>query len=287
MQAPAPPSPSSPPSDAPLRIGLFDSGVGGLSVLRVLRMHLPGAHLIYLADSGHAPYGERSTEYLLERSRRITHHLLETLQCQGMVIPCNTATAAAIQALRAEWPGVPMVGVEPGVKPAVALSTHQRIGVMATTATLQHPRFHALVQAHAATSQVMAQPCPGLALAIEQGDLLAPEIRRLLTQYCGQLRDKQVDTVVLGCTHYAFVHDQIQTLLGPGVRLVDTAEAVALQAVRRFEGLVTSSSASSATPDTRQAEPSITLLTTADPQQLHDIASRWLGLSLPVRQVAL
>lgn len=280
--APPSPTPAPAPDGGPLRVGVFDSGVGGLSVLRALRVHLPRAHFVYLADSGHAPYGERSLDFLLERSRRLTRHLLQTLHCQGVVIACNTATAAAVQQLREDWPGVPLVGVEPGVKPAVAWSRNQRIGVMATTATLQHPRFQALVQAHAATAQVMAQPCPGLALAIEQGDLDAPDIGRLLAQYCGQLRDKQVDTVVLGCTHYAFVHDRIKALLGPGVRIVDTAEAIAQQAVRRFAALPAPARRADVA-----SEPPIVLQTTGDPRQLQDIAARWLGLALPVQQVAL
>jgi glutamate racemase len=275
MPVPAvPPLPSLP---RPSRVGVFDSGVGGLSVLRALAAALPQAHFVYLADSGHAPYGERSDAHVLERSHRITRHLLDTMHCQGVVIACNTATAVAIAQLREAWPGVPLVGVEPGVKPAVAQSAHQRIGVMATTSTLRHPRFHALVQAHAATAAVIAQPCPGLALAIEQGDLQAPEVLRLLVQYCGQLRDKQVDTVVLGCTHYAFVHDQIKALLGPGVRLIDTAEAVAQQAARRFEAM--------ARPCDAQATPFIELQTTGEEAQLHDIALRWLGLDLPAVKV--
>ncbi len=282
MQPSSPPDALTTSPAGPLRVGVFDSGVGGLSVLRALRLHLPQAHFVYLADSGHAPYGERSNDFVLERSRRLTRHLLQTMHCRGVVIACNTATAAAVQQLREDWPGVPLVGVEPGVKPAVALSHNQRIGVMATTATLQSPRFHTLVQAHAAAAQVMAQPCPGLALAIEQGDLRAPDIRRLLAQYCGQLRDKQVDTVVLGCTHYAFVHDQIAELLGAGVRIVDTAEAVALQAARRFSALPPMPEGGPG-----PSEPPIVLQTTGQPQQLHDIAARWLGLDLPVQQVPL
>ncbi len=267
-----------------MRIGVFDSGVGGLSVLRDLRLQLPQAEFVYLADSGHAPYGERSDAHVLERSRRITRHLLHTEACQGVVIACNTATALAVLQLRADWPGVPLVGVEPGVKPAVALSVNQRIGVMATTATLRHARFHALVVAHAATAQVIAQPCPGLALAIEQGDLQAQEVQRLLVAYCGQLRDKKVDTVVLGCTHYAFVHDQIAALLGSEVRLIDTAEAVARQAARLFGAVTGPVAVEGAVPC---AAPTIRLQTTGTQALLRDIAMRWLQLDLPVTSMSL
>lgn len=270
----------------PVRIGVFDSGVGGLSVLRDLRLQLPQAEFVYLADSGHAPYGERSDAHVLERSRRITQHLVHTEACHGVVIACNTATAVAVLQLRAEWPGVPLVGVEPGVKPAVALSVNQRIGVMATTATLRHARFHALVVAHAATAKVIAQPCPGLVLAIEQGNLQAQEIQRLLGDYCGQLRNKQVDTVVLGCTHYAFVHDQIAALLGANVRLIDTAEAVARHAARLFNAMP------GVVPMGREeavwcAAPPVRLQTTGTQALLHDIAVRWLGLDLPVVPMSL
>jgi glutamate racemase len=263
-------------------IGVFDSGVGGLSVLKSLRLWMPQAQFIYLADSGHAPYGERLDDYVLDRSRRITQHLLQAGRCQGIVIACNTATAVAVQQLRTEWPKVPLIGVEPGVKPAVAASINKRIGVMATTATLRHPRFQALVQAHASAAQVIAQPCPGLALAIEQGDLQSVEVKRLLDQYCAQLRDKEADTVVLGCTHYAFVHDQIAEQLGSGVRIIDTAEAVAKQATR----LLHAPTSMGSTPET-QVAPSIELLTTGHEEQLQHIAQTWLGLTQTARKISV
>ena len=267
------------PSDI---IGVFDSGVGGLSVLKSLRLWMPQAHFIYLADSGHAPYGERLDDYVLDRSRRITQHLLQEGRCQGIVIACNTATAVAVQQLRTEWPKVALIGVEPGVKPAVAASINKRIGVMATTATLRHPRFHALVQAHASAAQVIAQPCPGLALAIEQGDLQSGEVQRLLDQYCGQLRDKDVDTVVLGCTHYAFVRDQIAQQLGSGVRIIDTAEAVARQAARLLPAPASKDSAVET-----QVTPKIELLTTGQQKQLQHIAQSWLGLTQEAKTISV
>ncbi len=263
-------------------IGVFDSGVGGLSVLKSLRLWMPQAHFIYFADSGHAPYGERLDDYVLDRSRRITQHLLQAGGCQGIVIACNTATAVAVQQLRTEWPKVPLIGVEPGVKPAVAASINKRIGVMATTATLRHPRFQALVLAHASAAQVIAQPCPGLALAIEQGDLQSVEVKRLLDQYCAQLRDKDADTVVLGCTHYAFVHDQIAEQLGYGVRIIDTAEAVAKQATR----LLNAPTSKGSTAET-QVAPSIELLTTGHEEQLQHIAQTWLGLTQTARKISV
>lgn len=275
------PTPQTPTHPSPI-VGVFDSGVGGLSVLKSMRLGMPQAHFVYFADSRHAPYGERTDDYVLDRSRRISQHLLQEGRCQGIVIACNTATAVAVQQLRAEWPGIPLIGVEPGVKPAVAASTNKRIGVMATTATLRHPRFQALVQAHASAAQVIAQPCPGLALAIEQGDLQSVEVQRLLDQYCGQLRNKAVDTVVLGCTHYAFVRDQIAERLGSGVRIIDTAEAVARQAARLLPAPASKDSTVEA-----QLAPRIELLTTGQQAQLQHIAQSWLGLTQEAKTISV
>jgi glutamate racemase len=284
------PTPSSTRSDvlcvSPLSplIGVFDSGVGGLSVLRALCLWMPQARFVYFADSGHAPYGERADDYVLDRSSRITRHLLWREGCQGVVVACNTATAVAVQQLRSEWPGVSLVGVEPGVKPAVAQSRNKRIGVMATTATLRHARFQALVEAHAPSAEVMAQPCPGLALAIEQGDLHSLALQSLLDQFCGQLRDRRVDTVVLGCTHYTFVHDQIAERLGPEVCLIDTAEAVARQAARLWSG-----SAVLATPvgPVNVADGRVRLQTSGSMEPLEQIAHHWLNLTQTVQHINL
>jgi glutamate racemase len=265
----------------PLTLGVFDSGVGGLSVLRALHFKLPDAHVIYVADSGHAPYGERDDAYVLERSDRIATHLLEDSGCQGLVIACNTATAAAVTHLRSRWPSIPLVGVEPGVKPAVAASRNKRIGVMATTGTLRSQRFQGLIAAYAGDAVVIPQPCPGLALAIEQGDLHAPAVTDLLASYCQALTDHKVDTVVLGCTHYAFVHPQIQALLGPEVLLVDTAEAVAQQAVRLLAP--GPRSPANGGPGTGRIE----LQTTGDAAQLSRIAQRWLPFPVTTRSLVL
>lgn len=212
------------------RIGVFDSGVGGLTVLAELRRQLPGADFVYVADSAHAPYGERSDAFLVDRSRRITRFLIDhgaTL----VVVACNTATAAAIATLRAEF-AVPFVGIEPGVKPALRLSRNGRVGVMATPATLRSAKFDTLLRAHAAGSEVRLQPCAGLAEGIEQGRLDDAELLHKIETYCAPLRSARCDTVVLGCTHYPLVAPAIERALGPDVRLLDTAQAVARQAAR-------------------------------------------------------
>ncbi|MBK6853660.1 MAG: glutamate racemase [Burkholderiales bacterium] len=220
-----------------MRIGIFDSGLGGLSVLRAIGRALdaeaaqgrplPVSQLLYVADSGHAPYGEKSHEAVLARSIVVADFLMGAQGADILVIACNTATAVAAKALRETHPHWPIVGVEPGVKPAAALTRNGRIGVMATERTLASDKFRLLAQAHAAHVELALQPCPGLAAAIEGGDLDAAPLRELIADCCAPLREQGVDTVVLGCTHYPFVAHHIAAELGPDVTLIDTADAVA------------------------------------------------------------
>jgi glutamate racemase len=251
----------------PAVVGVFDSGVGGLSVLRAL-LTQPCAPLIYLADSAHAPYGERSTNYVIERSVRIGAHLIN----QGattIVIACNTATAAAIAPLRQRWPHVAWVGIEPGIQPALQHSTTQRIGVMATPSLLASLKFQQLLARQPSSAIWTLQPCPGLAALIEQGELNAPALVALVEHYCQPLRAAQVDTVVLGCTHYPFAAPHIQNALGAQVRLIDTAHAVARQTLR----LLDAQSAGASAP------PSVQLQTTGEPAMLTRLSAQWLGLA--------
>jgi glutamate racemase len=251
------------PPQPPL-IGVFDSGVGGLSVLKALHQQLPGTDLLYVADSAHAPYGERSDEFITERTHRVASHLLS----QGaslLVLACNTATAVAAASLRERWPDLPIVAVEPGIKPAVAISRNGRIGVMATPVTLRSDKFKRLAQAHGTGAEVHLQPCPGLAGQIEQGDASAPALLALIEKFTAPLRQAGVDTVVLGCTHYPFVASQIQAALGPAVSLIDTADAVARQVERRLGEAASG-----------MAEGRVRLQTTGDAERLAQIAQRWL-----------
>lgn len=258
-------------------IGVFDSGVGGLSVLRAVRRLLPQARLMYVADSGFAPYGEREAAFVRQRSQAIAQ-FLRRQGAELLVVACNTATAAAVQDLRERFAGWPIVGVEPGVKPAAAATRNGRIGVLATEGTLRSGRFQLLAQAHAAHVQLYLQPCPGLAAAIEQGDLDAPELLTTVARCCQPLRAAAVDTVVLGCTHYPFVAHHIQAALGPSVRLIDTAEAVA----RRTSQLLPHP-----TPARRQPahdEP-VRLWTTGDAALLGALTRRWLDFPCRVARL--
>ena len=218
---------ASSPSTSPLPcIGLFDSGVGGLSVLDAVRRRLPGAPLRYVGDVAFSPYGERSAIEVLARCNRIVEHL-HANGVRHIVVACNTATALGIDALRRQWPEITFVGIEPGVKPAALGTRNGRIAVMATPATAASARLRRLIVEFASDVHVHVQPCPGLATMIETGRHAGPELESVLAPFCDRMRAADVDTVVLGCTHYPFVAAAIQSLLGDGVTLIDTARAVA------------------------------------------------------------
>lgn len=265
----------------PVRVGVFDSGVGGLSVLRELRRQLPGAALHYVADAGHAPYGERSDEHVVTRSRRVVSHLMEG-GAQVIVIACNTATAVASYLLREAWPETPFIGVEPGIKPALLATLNGRIGVMATRATLGSEKFQRLAAALVTREALHLRACDGLAAAIEHGLLDNPEMLTLVETHCAALREQGVDTVVLGCTHYTFVRQHIQAAMGAAVHIVDTAEAVARHAadttVRKTRPDVA---------DTPGHSTLLTLQTTGDAARFQRFAHAWLGLETAVRRVVI
>jgi glutamate racemase len=263
-------------------IGVFDSGIGGLSVLKALRAALPHEDFIYLADNGHAPYGERETAHVLARSRVVTQHLVEQ-GIKALVVACNTATAAAINKLRTEHPDLPIIGVEPALKPAVALSKTGRIGVMATRSTLASPRFQALLAAQAGVAEFVLQPCDGLADAIERGasnsdatEMIASCARNTSAMGLFGPQSGQIDTLVLGCTHYPFVSEYLRALVGGEVRLVENGEAVARQ-TQRLLGASAGSIGPAVTCPTR-----ISLITTGDAQTLKAAAAHWLALREPV-----
>ncbi|MDI9333520.1 MAG: glutamate racemase [Cytophagales bacterium] len=217
-----------------MTIGIFDSGIGGLSILQALRALMPAQDYIYLADSAYAPYGERDAEYVLTRSRTCVQALLDE-GCGMIVIACNTATALAGRALRNEYPVLPIVGIEPAIKPAAALTRNGHVGVLATQGTLASSKFLTLLDAvKAAKPQVHIHPFAphGLALAIETQD--AAQIERLSSAACqamlGTPSGMGCDTVVLGCTHYPLIRAVLASKLGTGVQLIDPADAVAQQA---------------------------------------------------------
>jgi glutamate racemase len=212
-------------------IGVFDSGFGGLSVLDAIAQLLPRADLTYLADTAHVPYGDKPDEFITGRVLAIGRHLAAQ-GCDLIVVACNTATTTAIQALRDHLPGVPIVGVEPGVKPAAQASQAKHIAVLATEATANSKRLAHLIATHAAHVRVDVVPCPGWATHVETLKPFTGEFRAEVAEKIRPLLAAGVDRIVLGCTHYAFLKPIIQPLLDKPVELVDVAEAVARQVVR-------------------------------------------------------
>ncbi|MGL6155566.1 MAG: glutamate racemase, partial [Ralstonia mannitolilytica] len=206
-------------------VGVFDSGLGGLSVLRAIRAELPAESLLYLADSRHAPYGEKSPEYIADRTLRVCEWLVDQ-GCKALVIACNTATAQAVHVLR-EKLAVPVIGVEPGLKPAVATSKSRVVGVLATESTLRSEKFARLLAAASGDCQVLSQPGYGLVPLIERGDTHSPAVLELLQAYLQPMLDANADTLVLGCTHYPFLEDAIREIAGDRLTLIDTGHAVA------------------------------------------------------------
>lgn len=214
-------------------IGIFDSGVGGLSVLHHIRATLPEAHLIYVADSAHAPYGNKSAAFITQRARALCHFLVKE-GAQAIVVACNTATAAAAAELRKEF-SLPIIAMEPAVKSAVAATRNGIVGVLATVGTLESARFAALLERYAGNVEILTQGCPGLVEQVERGELDTPETLALLQHYLTPLLARSADTLILGCTHYPFLAPAIRSLAGDDVVLIDTGAAVARELLRRLE----------------------------------------------------
>ena len=215
-------------------IGIFDSGVGGLSVLREIRRLLPNEPLVYLADQGHVPYGPRPLEQVRSFSETIVNYLLSE-RVKLIVVACNTASAAALHYLRDVFPGIPFVGMEPAVKPAAEWTHTGVVGVLATPATFQGALYASVIERFANGVTVLQNTCPGLVGQIEAGSLDAPETRLILHEALGPMLAEGIDTIVLGCTHYPFVIPLIQEITGPEVRVIDPAPAVARQVERLLE----------------------------------------------------
>ena len=216
-------------------IGVLDSGVGGISVLKHIHSLLPHEALRYVADSKYAPYGNKSAEQIQSRCFEIADFLI-TQDVKALVVACNTATAAAIDAMREKY-NLPIIGMEPAVKPAATATKNGIIGVLATVGTLKSAQFAALLESYGRNVKVVTQACIGLVECIEHGDLNSDKTLALVKRYCQPLLDEGADTIVLGCTHYPFVRPLIEQIVGPDVVLIDTGAAVANQVKHRLHSL--------------------------------------------------
>lgn len=273
-------------STAQRPIGVFDSGIGGLSVLQALQAAMPHEHFVYLADNAHAPYGEKTDLYVRHRTHAIAQHLIRQHDIKALVVACNTATAAAIHELRMQHPHLPLVGLEPALKPAAQITRTGRVGVMATRGTVASNKFARLLASLEGMAQFEVCACNGLALAIEQTTLpsrqqtATAEVSRLLQTYTRSMGpfgqgQGEIDTLVLGCTHYVFAQQELAQLVGPGVQLVSTGDAVARQTQR----LLAAAGWLRHAPAPRALGARVTLFTTGDLTGLQSAAQRWFGLS--------
>lgn len=214
-------------------IGVFDSGIGGLSVLQEIHHLLPNENLIYVGDSAHAPYGDRSAKYVRQRSQEISDFLLDQ-GAKAVVIACNTATAEAANLLR-ETLDIPVIGMEPAIKPAAQLSKNGIIGVLATQRTINSERLLGLTERYAKDKKVLAQPCPGLVEQVENGDLNSNKTETLLRQFIEPLLIQGADALILGCTHYPFLLPMIRKITGKEIEILETGRPVASQLRRVLE----------------------------------------------------
>lgn len=217
-------------------IGVFDSGIGGLSVANAIYSQLPNESIVYFADTGRVPYGPRSREEIISFSKAISQFLLDQ-GCKIIVIACNTATAAALETLRLTWPEVTFVGTEPAVKPAAEATRSGKVGVLATLSTIQSERYAQLMERFATGVEVIENPCIGLVPLIEAGKLEGAETQKLLQTVVEPMLAVGVDTLILGCTHYPFILPLLRSLTGPACKIIDPAPAVARQAARKLETL--------------------------------------------------
>lgn len=248
-------------------VGVFDSGLGGLSVVGELRARLPGEALLYYADCAHCPYGERSPAYILDRCTSIVDALVGR-GAKAVVVACNTATSVALAALRARY-GVPVVGMVPAVKPATAATRTGRIGVLATPRTVGGEALAGLIREHARGAEVFAVPAPGLVELVEAGRLDGPEVAAALRPLVCPLLGRGVDTLVLGCTHFPFLREAIEAVTGPGVAVIDSGAAVARRTrdVLAAHGLLADGSAAGG----------VRVLTSGDAGRVSAVASRLLA----------
>lgn len=211
-----------------MRIGVFDSGLGGLTVVQAMTQVIKGAQIFYVADTKNAPYGDKTPEQILQYSLDITQYLIDTHQIDALILACNTATSSAIKHLREHYPTLIIIGTEPGIKPAIERTKTGKIGVLATPATLKGDKYQQLAQtlSFQKSIDIYEQACPGLVEQIEKGEIDSDETKELLKKWLAPMRENNVDTIVLGCTHYPLVGKSIENIMDCSVNLIHTGEAI-------------------------------------------------------------
>jgi glutamate racemase len=266
--------------DSSAPVAIFDSGLGGLSVLRAVRTALPDERLIYAADSLYAPYGERDDDFISDRTLAIGEWFVSQ-GAKALVVACNTATSQSIAQARERLP-IPVIGVEPGIKPAALMSQTRVVGVLATAVTLRSARFQALAERHTGDCRFILQPGHGLVQAVERCDTDSPELVALLRGYVQPMLDANADTLVLGCTHYPFLDRAIRSIAGDQLALIDTSVAIARQLERQLDSFGLRATPAQA-PDIELPR----FYSTNDGQALRQLAASLLGLDVTVEHVVI
>jgi glutamate racemase len=212
-----------------LKVGVFDSGLGGLTVLKSILKVFRNAEIFYIADTEYAPYGEKSSQEILDRCDKITAYLLENYGIEALIVACNTATSAAIKHLREKFPFLIVIGTEPGIKPAILNTKSSNVGILATPATLKGDKYQLLVNELSSIKKVKLyeQACIGLVEQIEKGEIDSSKTYSMLENWLKPMKASNVDTIVLGCTHYPLVDDVIKKIMGKDIVLIETGDAIA------------------------------------------------------------
>lgn len=254
-------------------IGVFDSGIGGLSVWREIARRLPSEDTIYYADQLHMPYGNRAPSEIEALSHGIARFLVDSLHCKAVVVACNTASAAALKSLRATYPHLTVLGMEPAVKPAALLTKSGTVGVLATAGTFRGRLYEATTRRHASGVRVIEQACTGLAELIEQGDPESPEVEALLRGFLSPIVEAGADVLVLACTHYPFAEAVIRKIVGPSMTIIDPAPAIA----RYLDEVLSAAGVLAPEPKVGQ----VSFYTSGDPEGLKSVLQRVMGIGNP------
>jgi len=259
-------------------IGMIDSGLGGLSLFKHVRQALPNEDIIYFADSKHVPYGDKDSDWIVSRTTHLISNLINDGKCKAIVVACNTMTAVAIETIRAQI-SVPLIAIEPAVKPAVAITQSKHIAVLATATTVKGKNLKSLIETYAQDIKVSLVPCIGLAEKIETGKAHTAEVKDYLKNILAPLVEQKVDTIILGCTHYPFVSNIIQDLVGSDIQIIEPSEAVTAHLMRQLNRY----DLSSESPN----EGNHIIWTSSDPLKVADVSFSLLGKHLPVKDIAI